>query len=117
VVEADVAQPEKREETGNLSETEAAVSGIPREEMAAGMLAKKGNYARGSDGFSDTDDSDRLTPERASGLRCAGEEEHFCFVVDRPGTRLRLPKNRSPQNISDDAPSSKFALFHKSCTD
>jgi hypothetical protein len=60
------------------------------------------------DEFQQADASGALTREQASGLTYRGEDERFYFVVDREGTRLRLPKNRSPRNISDEAPSSEF---------
>jgi hypothetical protein len=60
------------------------------------------------DRFPDADASGILAPEQASGLTYRGEDELYYFVTDRDGARLRLPKNRSAVDISDQTPSSEF---------
>lgn len=61
------------------------------------------------DRFLDADASGGLTPEQASGLTYRGEDDLHYFVTDRAGTRLRLPKQRSAVDISDQTASSEFA--------
>jgi hypothetical protein len=84
--------------TGNDDFKNAAV---PARMIAAPPAARP-------DHFLDADVPGALRPEQAAGLTYRGEDKYFYFVTDRAGTRLRLAKNRSAVDISDQTPASEF---------
>ncbi len=105
-----MTEMDEMEETGRLVDAEKALERavlISKEKLEQRTVKEEIRLPRAGD-FSDADNSGRLTPEQAAGLRYAGEDEQYYFVTAREGTRLRLPKNRSTKNISDEVPSSRF---------